>query len=201
MSKSLLLAFLLFIVFPTSVFARIGVGVGTGKIQVEDKLKPGIIYNLPSLVVINTGDVASDYEVVISYLSGQPQLLPPQNWFIFSPQKFHLGPGKVQAVKIKLNLPIRTPPGNYFAYLEGHPFKTISGGGSTSIRVAAAAKLYFTVVPANIFSAIYYKIVSFWNVFAPWPQRAAIVIGVLLALVIVKKYFNIQINVKKPHDK
>ena len=201
MSKSLLLAFLLFIVFPTSVFARIGVGVGTGKIQVEDKLKPGIIYNLPSLVVINTGDTASDYEVVISYLSGQPQLLPPQNWFIFSPQKFHLGPGKVQAVKIKLNLPIRTPPGNYFAYLEGHPFKTISGGGSTSIRVAAAAKLYFTVVPANIFSAIYYKIVSFWNVFAPWPQRAAIVIGVLLALVIVKKYFNIQINVKKPHDK
>ena len=201
MSKSLLFAFLFLIVFPASVFAKIGVGVGTGKIQVEDKLKPGIIYNLPSLVVINTGDVDSDYEVVISYLSGQPQMLPPQDWFIFSPQKFHLGPGKVQAVKVKLNLPLRTPPGNYFAYLESHPFKTISGGGSTSIRVAAAAKLYFTVVPANIFSAIYYKIVSFWNVFAPWPQRVAIVIGTLLILAIIKKFFNIQINLKKSNDK
>ncbi len=201
MSKWLLLTFLLLIVFPASVIATIGVGVGTGKIQVEDKLKPGIIYKLPSLVVINTGDEPSDYEVSVSYHTKQPQLRPPQSWFIFSPQKFHLDPGKVQAVNINLNLPIITSPGEYFAYLESQPVRKISRGGGAFIGVAAAAKLYFTIVPANIFYGIYYKIISFWNVYAPWPQRVAIIIGVLLILVMVKKFFNIQINLKKPHDK
>ena len=201
MNKFLFFVFLLLIVFPASVFATIGVGVGTGKIQVEDKLKPGVIYRLPPLVVVNTGDEPSDYKVLVSYHTQQPQLRPPQNWFIFSPQNFHLDPKKVQAVNIKLNLPIRIAPGDYFAYLESQPVKKTSGGGGTTIGVAAAAKLYFTVVPANIFYAIYYKIISIWDIYAPWPQRAAIVIGILFLLNIIKRFFNIQINLKKSHDK
>ncbi|MDO8498235.1 MAG: hypothetical protein Q7S44_00370 [bacterium] len=185
------------LILPNAVFARIGVGVGTGKIQVEDKLKPGIIYELPSLIVVNTGDEGSDYEVNVSYHEKQPQLRPPQNWFIFSPQKFHLEPGETQVVTIKLNLPVRAEPGDYFAYLEGHPFlKSVSG--NTTIGIAAAAKLYFKVVPGNFLEGIYYKIISFWKIYSPWPQRLFILLVIGIAYLWVRKHFNIQIGLKKP---
>lgn len=195
--KRIFVAFIfLFVIFPSSVFATIGVGVGTGKIQIDEKLKPGIIYQFPPFTVINTGDEPSDYEADISYHEKQPQLRPPQNWFIFSPQKFHLDPGKVQIVDVKLNLPIRVAPGDYFAYLEGHPVKK-SQAGQTTIGIAAAAKLYFTVVPANIFAGIYYKIASFWQVYSPWPQRFLILLVIGVAYLWIRKHFNIQIGLKK----
>ena len=105
-------------------------------------------------------------------------------------------PGKAQLVEIKINLPIQIEPGNYFAYLEGHPVATAQKG-TTTIGVAAAAKLYFTVLPANPVLGVYYKAVSFWKVYAPWPQRAAMAIGIILLLIIFKRFFNLQINLKK----
>lgn len=197
MKKFIFALILLTLILPSAVFAKIGVGIGTGKIQVEDKLKPGIIYELPSITILNTGDEPSEYEVNVSYHEKQPQLRPPQSWFIFTPAKFHLKPGKVQTVTVKLNLPVRTEPGDYFAYLEGHPFKK-GVSGNTIIGVAAATKLYFTVIPANLFEAVYFKIVSFWKVYSPWPQRFLILAGLLLAFMFFKKFFNIQISLKKP---
>lgn len=197
MKKIFFIAIFLSLVLPTSVFAKIGVGVGTGKIIVNEKLKPGIIYQLPPLTVLNTGDEPSDYEVSISHLEKQPQLIPQKEWFIFSPQKFHLDPGKVQVVNVKLNLPIAVAPGDYFAYLEGQPVIKAKAG-ETTIGIAAAAKLYFTIIPANIFAGIYYKIVSFWQVYSPWPQRFLILVGLILAGAFFKKFFNLQINLKKP---
>lgn len=193
--------FLFFVlsIFPGDAFAKIGVGVGTGKIKVDEQLKPGIIYNLPLITVINTGDMPSDYSVSVAYQTGQPELLPKADWFLFSPQKFHLDPGKGQAVDIKLNLPISVQPGNYFAFLEAQPFLKAQKG-QTSIGIAAASRLYFKVVPANIFMAIYYKINSFWNVYAPWPQRFLILIVLILAGAFFKKFFNIQIGLKKPEN-
>lgn len=199
--KKIFIAFiLLFVISPTSVFATMGVGVGTGKIQIDEKLKPGIIYQFPPFTVINTGDEPSDYEADISYHEKQPQLAPPKSWFIFSPQKFHLDPGKVQIVDVKLNLPIRASPGDYFAYLEGHPVKK-SQAGQTSIGIAAAAKLYFTVNPANFIQGIYYKIITFWKVYSPWTNRVAIAVAVIIAFALIKKYFKIDINLKKPEPK
>lgn len=200
MKKSLLLLFFAFLFFPTAAFARIGVGVATGKIIVNEKLKPGIIYNLPPLTVLNTGDVPSDYEVAVTYFEKQSQLKPPNDWFIFSPKTFHLDPGKVQVVNIKLNLPIETSPGDYFGFLEAHPVK-VDKAGVTSINIAAAAKLYFTIVPANIFQAIYYKITSFWTIYSPWTNYAAIGISIIIVLVFFKKFFNLEINLKQKNDK
>lgn len=198
MKKVILLALLFsFLLFPALAFARIGVGVATGKIKVQDKLKPGIIYNLPALTVINTGDVPSDYEVDVTYYEKQPQLKPPNDWFIFSPQRFHLDPGKVQIINIKLNLPISVTPGDYFGFLEAHPIQKDTVG-KTTIGIAAATKLYFTLVPANIFYGLYYKIISFWEIYAPWPQRVLTVIVLIGALLFIRKFFNIQIGLKKP---
>jgi hypothetical protein len=194
----LVLALLTFFLLPIPVLASLGVGVGTGKIQVTQKLYPGIIYNLPSLTVINTGDVPSDYEVTIGYHEAQPELRPPVEWFDFSPKNFHLEPGKTQVVAIKLNLPVKTVPGDYFAYLEGQPLA--AGSTGTTIGIAAAAKLYFTVSPANFFQGIYYKVTSFLNVNQPWTGRIALALGVIIVILIARKYLKIQVNVKKPKE-
>ncbi len=179
-----------------TAFAKIGVGVNTGKIQVDEKLKAGMIYKLPPITIINTGDEPAEYETSVAYHQDQPELRPKQDWFIFSPKKFHLEPGKAQLVEIKINLPIMIEPGNYFAYLEGHPLATAQKG-TTTLGVAAAAKLYFTVVPANIFAGIYYKITSFWQVYSPWPQRAVLVIGLVIAYFLARKYLNINIGLRR----
>lgn len=186
--------------FSNTAFAKIGVGVNTGKIQVDEKLKPGMIYKLPPITVINTGDEPSDYETSVGYHQDQPELRPEQGWFIFSPQKFHLEPGKGQLVEIKINLPLKIEPGDYFAYLEGHPLATVEKGGA-NIGVAAAAKLYFTVEPANPFLGIYYKIAGFFNIYSPWPQRVAIVLLIGGLLAIVKRFLNIEVNLKMSNKK
>ena len=189
-----------FLILPTGVLAKIGVGVGTGKIQVDEKLRPGIIYQLPSLTVLNTDDEESDYGVLVSFNEKQSELKPKEEWFIFSPQKFHLKPTEVKMVDIKLNLPLRMDPGDYFVYLEARPVTGPNKGG-VSIGIAAAAKLYFTVVPANPVLGAYYKVVSFFKVYAPWPQRVLAVIGIILILVLFKKFFNLNIGLKKSPDK
>jgi len=200
MKKFFITFLLLFLLFPARVGAKIGVGVGTGKIVVENELKAGMIYQLPPLTIINTGDVPSDYIVSTSYFDTQPELRPPLEWFTFSPEDFRLDPGQVQVVQIKVNLPLKTVPGKYFTYLEGRPIKK-SEDGKTSIAIAAAAKLYFTVAPANFIQAVYYKIASLWKIYSPWTDRAGILILVMIVVFFFKRFFNLQIRVKKPVEK
>jgi P pilus assembly chaperone PapD len=197
--RKILLAILFLLLTAGVSYARIGVGVGTGKIEVDQKLKPGIIYQLPPLTVVNTGDEVSDYKVGVSYHEKQTQLEPPEAWFRFSPKEFNLEPGKVQVVNIKLDLPVNAKPGQYFTYLEGQPIKK-SQSGATSISIAAAAKLYFEVVPANLLQGIYYKLVSFWNIYQPWTSWAAIAVGFLIVVGLAKKFLNIEINLKGKKD-
>lgn len=194
-----MLALFVLFAFPTLAYAKIGVGVGTGKIQVKDELKPGVIYNLPPLTVINTGDQVSEYEVTTAYHEKQKELVPPGSWFIFSPKNFSLKPGEVKTVEVQLNLPVSIEPGEYFAYLEGHPIEKTKVG-QTSVGIAAATKLYFKVVPGNFIEGIYYKLLSIWKVYFPIPQ---IILGALVMvafIILFKKYFNIQINVKNNEE-
>lgn len=195
--KKIVVLFLaLFFLLPASVFARIGVGVATGKIVVEDKLRPGMIYQFPPFTILNTGDVPSDFQADISYLEKQPQLRPPKQWFIFSPQKFHLDPGGAQVVDVKLNLPLRVEPGDYFAYLEGLPVVT-PVAGQTNVGIAAASKLYFTVLPGSFWEGIYYKGLSFWKVYSPWTERVALGLTAVTAYLLFRKFFKLQIGLKK----
>jgi hypothetical protein len=198
--QSLAIFFLLFFSTVSLVSARLGVGVATGKIQVEERLKPGQIYVLPPLTIVNTGDEESDYKVVISYHEGQQELRPAKEWLAFSPKSFHLKPGISQLVEIKLHLPLKVEPGDYFVYLEGQPDEK-DQAGQTKVGIAAAAKLYFTVEPANLWWGAYYKLVSFWSVYEPWPQRVSYVIIGIGVILILRRFLNVQINVKKPVKK
>ncbi len=196
MVKKIVIFLSVLFLLPIPVYAKLGVGVATGKIVVEDNLKPGMIYNLPVLTVLNTGDEEAEYEVGVSYHEKQPELRPKEEWFVFSPQKFFLKPGEGQKVEIKLNLPVKTEPGNYFAYLEGYPLKK-SESGQATIGIAAGAKLYFTVLTANPDLGVYYKAASLWKIYQPWSLRVAIILVIVAAYWFFHKYLGFQIGFKR----
>ncbi len=178
-----------------TALASVGVGVNLGKIEINEPLKPGGIYNFPNLGVINTGDEPGDYEVAVTYHQDQPQLRPEEEWFNFSPKKFHLDAGESQSVATKLILPVNTRPGEYFAYLEAHP--VVESGPGTTIGVAAATKAYFTVAPANIWQAAYYRVASFFSVNAPWSYIVLAALILLIAAGLAKRYLSFQFSIRK----
>jgi len=183
------------IFLPAALFAKVGVGVGTGKIKIDQKLKPGMIYDFPNFSVFNTGDEPGEYEVDISFRSGQEELKPEKDWFVFSPQNFQLEPGDAQSVELKMKLPLKVEPGDYFCFLQGKPSER-NKGGSASVGIAAASKLYFTVAPANVLSAVYYRGLHFWQDFYPWPM---IVLGAVTGFILfnlLRRKFGLSINVQ-----
>jgi len=180
-----------------SALANIGVGVGTGKIEVEEKLQPGLIYDIPPIIVLNTGDVPSEYGMKISYHQEQEGLRPSNDWFTFKPNRFQLDPGENQTVQIKLTLPVKMEPGEYFAFVEASPVAGDEDAGQARVGIAAASKLYFTVEPANFFQGMYYRAKSFWIGSQPYSY---IIAGILLTagfVIFIKKKFNINISVDK----
>lgn len=188
------------LILPMAVFARIGVGVGAGKIHINEALRAGGIYDLPAIPVLNTGDEPGEYEISVQYHEGQETrtdmgLRPAQDWFNFAPNSFHLEPGKVQSVKVALTLPPKTKPGNYFAYLEARPVKK-SVAGQTSIGIAAATQLWFTVAPANFFQGIYYRLISLYSRYYPWDAAVLAAIFVAALLWFLSRKFNFQISKK-----
>jgi hypothetical protein len=184
-------------VFPAVTLASIGVGVGTGRIEVKEELKNGGIYTLPSVVVFNTGTQKADYSMDVTLNEKQPQLKPNPKWFSFSPNRFSLEPGKSQVVTPSINLPISTPPGEYFAYLEAHPAGTVQQG-NTAVGVAAATKLSFTVKPTNMFFGILFRLWSLFKQFAPYSYIATTSIVILLVWRVIRKWLRFEIKVKKP---
>lgn len=183
--------------FPQTVAAKVGVGVGLGKIQIDEKLSPGGIYKFPTLPVLNTGDESLDYEVEVTYLSDQPELQPPGEWFTFTPQRFPLSAGQSQNVEVSLTLPVDARVGNYFAFLEAHP---VARGEGVTIGVAAATKLNFTVKPSGVLGAAIERVRSLLENNAPTSYIVIGVIGAALALsfavAIGRKYLAVQVRLK-----
>lgn len=195
-------AFFAFFVASGAVLARIGVGVGVGKIIVDQPLKPGIIYTFPPIIVINTGDEPAEYTTSVQYHSGQETnpdmgLKPPAEWFVFEPAIFSLEPGKSKSVEVTVSLPLKAPPGKYFAYLEAQPVQRAEGG-ITLIRVAAAAKLWFTVVPANWWMGVYYRLASLYAIYGVWVRLVVGVVIFAVLLTLFRRFFAFNIQLKRP---
>ncbi len=181
---------------PVIMHAALGVGVGTGKIEVKESLKSGGIYTLPEITVFNTGTETATYAVAITQNETQPQLKPRAEWFSFSEEQFTLPPQGSQTVTTTIRLPVNTVPGNYFAYLEAHPVET-AAQGSTNIGIAAASKLSFTIAASNMWYAIMYRVLALFHIYAPWSYGvlwAVIIIGLSL---IVGRFIKINIHIEK----
>ena len=183
--------------FTTPLFASVGVGVGLGKIQVDEILKQGMKYTLPPLTILNTGDVPGEYTIGVAYHQDQPELLPPEEWFTFTPLVFHLEPGDAQTVKMEITLPIKDiVPGDYFAYIEGMPIQNLDTGESV-IGIAAATKLYFTVAPSNIFEGIYYRALSIYNQYTPYSTALLAILAAILIWILFRRFFNIDFTIQR----
>jgi hypothetical protein len=174
---------LLWVALGQTTAAGPGVGVTLGSIQINDLLDRGAGYDLPEVGVINTGDAASDYEVVIGYIDGRTELKPPDDWFSFHPQRFQLTPGQVQNVRISLDLPTRAEPGDYFALIEAHPIPEAEG---VRIQAAAASTLTFTIEPSSRLEALLRRINRYLDDAQPWsifvPLAAIAGLGVYAGL-------------------
>jgi len=181
------LAGLWLLAIPATVFASIGVGVGTGIIDVSDKLRAGGIYNLPAVVVYNTGTETATYSMSLTLNETQEQLKPNPAWFSFSPIEFQLEPGRSQTVTPTLSLPVRIEPGSYYGYLEAHPVETTEQG-TTRVGVAAATILRFDVEASNLFWAILYRIRSLYRQAEPWSHVAVGVVVLTIVLLVINKW-------------
>jgi hypothetical protein len=197
-SKALLLAVLFLLALTTMVnpaWARIGVGVNVGNIKVNEKLVPGRIVRLPSIGVINTGTKKQSYTLGTAYNQQQTELKVPLEWLRFSPQVFKLKPNKVQQVEITLDLPINAEPGRYFAYVEARP--VYKDKKNVRIAVAAATKLYFTIKPANRFSALLWKLRSWWKEFWPYSGIGAALLALSSAGLVFKRFFKLRLGLER----
>jgi hypothetical protein len=188
------------LILPAAVFAGMGVGVGLGKIQIDETLRAGGIYDLPTLPALNTGTESAEYRISVQYHEGQELRddmgqRPAKEWFHFTPASFSLEPGKVQAVNITLTIPPKVRPGNYFAYLEVQPVKKVATG-ETAIGIAAATKLYFTIAPANFFEGIYYRFISLYLRYHPWNTIVLAVTSIMVLLWLISKKFQFSITRK-----
>ena len=195
---SLVFLFTLGLIFPTISLAKIGVGVGLGKVDIDEELSPGGIYKLPTLPVLNTGDEDGEYEVTVTFREDQDEFRPDAGWFSFSPQSFPLKAGESQQVEISMTLPLGTRPGEYFAFLEASP--KVSGEG-VSVGVAAATKLNFTVKPANILQAIIERIRRLFENNAPASYIIAGAIVLAGVVIVGRRYVDLRIGLKKGKSK
>lgn len=189
---SFLLSIIVLCFFAFYVYSAVGVGVGTGKIVLDEVLKPGLTYTLPPITVYNTGDETSEYFISTEFSAKEKKLKPENKWFTFSPSLFSLEPGESQVIKVELKIPLKgSVPGEYFSYLIAQPQKEINGSG-TSVAVAAASKLYFTIGAANMFQAIYYVIIDFLVKNKPWSIVIPVLVFLFILWRILKKNFKIE---------
>ena len=194
--KTFFVSFFLITLITPVVASGLGVGIGTGKISIDEELRNGMTYNFPSLVVINTGDRASNYTLDISYNRDQAELLPPRDWFTFTPEVFFLEPGESQQVEIRMRVPVdNVVPGDYFAYLEAKPVIEPEEG-VTAVGVSVAAKLNFTIAPSNFFQGLYYRLRDIFIQYQPWSIILTTLIGLFILRAIFTKFFSFDLNVK-----
>jgi hypothetical protein len=193
----LLAALILVVVLIQPCMGTVGVGVGTGKIAVDEPLMPGGTYALSSMTVLNTGDEPGTYTVEVTYLHEQPELRPPEEWVSFSPASFYLEPKQSKSVAITLSLPLDAEPGDYFCFLEAHP---VSEGGGFRIGVAAATKLYFSVKPANIVAAIVHRISSGLARTAPASYIIIVAVIAIAAILVLRKHISIEVKRKGKNE-
>ena len=185
----------LFIIFPYVGLANVGVGVGLGKIQIDETLKSGGIYKLPSIPVINTGDEAGDYEMEVTFQQEQTELRPDAKWFNFSPSTFHLAGGQSQTVEVSLVLPTNAAAGKYFAYLEAHPVK--SGASGVSVGIAAATKLNFTLEAGTVLGAFTQRVKSVLTAYSPYSFVSLGIITLVILISAFRTFFSFSFAIKR----
>ena len=197
MKKTFLIIIIgLLVAFPA--IAKIGVGVGLGKIEIDEPLKSGGIYSFPNLPVLNTGDELTEYAMEVTFFEDQPELKPEADWFSFSPNTFTLEGGESQIVEVKITIPANIISGDYFAFLEAHPIQSAEG---VTIGIAAATKTYFTIQAGTILGAFTERVKTFFTTYTP---ASIVVLSVIVLAIIVitfRRNFSFKFKLERKKNK
>lgn len=176
--------------------AKVGVGMGAGEIRLNDPIKPGGIYKLPSVRIFNTGDEVTTYTMDVAYHQDRKEMRPQDTWFSFSPNTFTLEPAQSREIAITMTVPVKAEPGEYFAFIESGPVSTAQGAG-TSVGVAVATKLFFTMIPANMWQGMMYRVSAFFTTYSPWTWIGLGVLVLVALLFTLKRFFSFNIQLRK----
>jgi len=169
--------------------------MGAGEIRVDEPVKLGGIYELPSVRIFNTGDEITTYGMGVAFHQDYHQLRPDKNWFSFNPSTFTIGPGESQEVLITMTVPLKGEPGDYFAFIESGPVPTNAPG--TSVGVAVATKLYFTLIPANLFQAISFRVSSFFETYSPWSWGGLGLVIIVILFGLFRRFFSFNVAMRE----
>jgi hypothetical protein len=175
--------------------ASVGVGVDTGKIELNEALVPGGVYRLPAIGVVNTGDELTQYRVNITFMDNQSELKPETGWFTFSPDAFTLEKANSLRVSTTLRVPVNAPAGKYFALIEASP--AVKPGGTATVGVAAAAKLSFNIREANLAMAVIHRTGDFFRDSSPYIYFALGVIAAIILIIVFRRHFRFSLKVEK----
>jgi hypothetical protein len=164
-----------------------GVALDLGRVEITDGLLAGGGYRLPAFGVRNPGGERTSYRMVVSYVTGQKGLEPPQAWFHFKPAQFALAPGKTRSVSARIELPTGADPGDYEALLAA---QIVTEGEGVQIGGAAASKVSFTIEPSSTLEAYWLKTRRFLTGHAPYTWAVPLVVALLAAGRIVRRRFS-----------
>ena len=190
-----IIAICILVTLSIPVTADIGVGVDLREISIDEVLTPGNDYQLPAVGVINTGDRTADYEVVITYMSGQEEITPSADWFRFDPQRFSLQAGTSKSVAISLHIPRDASAGDYFALIEAHP--VVGGSGGTTIAIAAATKLRFSVKEVSTAASVLNTIGDAFSDSSPYSYIGLGLVGAAIVFLLIRRFFRFRFKVER----
>lgn len=175
-------------------WADVGVGVDLGRVALDEAVRPGGRYRLPTLTVSNPGDEAGSYRVRVTDPGEPGREAPPEAWFRLKPARFWLEPGAAQPVEISLELPVGAKPGRYAAYLEARP---AGEGAGVRVGAAVATLVTFEVTPSSRWEAWRLLAARMLDDHSPWPQLAAAVLLVAGVTVLLHRRLRIHITVRR----
>ncbi len=177
-----------------AAWADVGVGVDLGRVTLDEAVRPGGRYRLPTITVSNPGDEAGSYGVRVTDPEEPGREAPPERWFRLEPGRFWLEPGAAQAVEVALELPVGAKPGRYAAYLEARP---AGEGEGVQVGAAVATLVTFEVAPSSRWEAWRLRAGRLLDDHSPWPQLAALTLFVGGTAVLLHRRLRIHVRIQR----
>lgn len=146
----------LLLAFPAAAAASIGVGIQVGPVRLAGIAHAGQTYDLPPVFVVNTGTEPETVRLEVQRLSKGTGRDVPKSWFRPGQTDVHLDAKQSATIPVQIVVPADAKPGPYFSDVVAHGSASIEAG-QTTLGVAAATKLQFTVgkaVPAGFWSRL-----------------------------------------------
>jgi len=146
----------LLLAFPAAAAASIGVGIQVGPVRLAGIAHAGQTYDLPPVYVVNTGTEPETVRLDVQRLSKGKGRDVPKSWFKPGQTDVHLDAKQSASIPVQIVVPADAKPGPYFSDVVAHGSAAIEAG-QTTLGVAAATKLQFTVgkaVPAGFWSRV-----------------------------------------------